>query len=602
MYGEFFNIDESAFSIAPNPKYLYLSAQHQEVLAHLLYGITRSGGFVLITGEIGTGKTTVCRSLFAEIPENTDIALIVNPKLDSVDLLASICDELDITYPDVPLGAKTFLNKLNERLIESHAQGRNTILIIDEAQNLSNDSLETIRGLTNLETDEQKLLQIILIGQPELRDRLDMHAMEQLNQRVTARFHLQALDKNEVASYIQHRLKVGNADQSIFSKSNIDYIFKLTGGVPRLINVLCDRALLGAYVQKKKKISNDIIYNAASESLGKRKQRKKTSSQFSSKKLTWLAVILLVAATLGIIFYDSSKDSKEIESPISDLAENKVIPSVSNQVTINKGSEDIAVNKDSNLEGVAGLDIDKESKQAEELSISSALNADDDEVATEYLDEQVALDQSSIGQESESGKLTDELLRNLTEQQWAYHNLLTRWGLHNFEFDASPCAYARSHGLQCFSGEGTVSLLQRLNRPVVLENKLPNGDIKYLFVTKVVRGEVTVLDRHGQYKVAWSDVNESWQGKFHMLWKPLTDKEFIRPGDSGAFVKDIDTQLSIIFNRSPQWEEINIYDRDLVREVTAFQRTQKLQADGIIGPLTQIFMNNIVRSDLPSLR
>ena len=190
MYGEFFNIDESAFSIAPNPKYLFLSEQHQEVLAHLLYGITRSGGFVLITGEIGTGKTTVCRSLFAEIPDNTDIALIVNPKLEPVDLLASICDELHINYPDVPLGTKTYLNKLNERLIESHAQGRNTILIIDEAQNLSVDALETIRGLTNLETDEQKLLQIILIGQPELRERLNTHAMEQLNQRITARFTL----------------------------------------------------------------------------------------------------------------------------------------------------------------------------------------------------------------------------------------------------------------------------------------------------------------------------------------------------------------------------------------------------------------------------
>ena len=166
MYGEFFNIDENAFSIAPNPKYLFLSDQHEEALAHLLYGVTRSGGFVLITGEIGTGKTTVCRSLFLDIPEDTDIALIVNPKLNPDDLLASICDELHISYPEYNLSPKAYLNKLNERLIQSHANGRNTILIIDEAQNLSIDCLETIRALTNLETDEQKLLQIILMGQP----------------------------------------------------------------------------------------------------------------------------------------------------------------------------------------------------------------------------------------------------------------------------------------------------------------------------------------------------------------------------------------------------------------------------------------------------
>ena len=313
MYGHYFNIDESAFSIAPNPKYLYLSSQHEEALAHLMYGVTRPGGFVLITGEIGTGKTTICRSLFKQIPDNTDIALIINPKLNTGDLLASICDELKISYSKYQASPKTYIGKLNEYLIKSHAQGRNTILIIDEAQNLSFDALENIRVLTNLETDEQKLLQIILIGQPELRDRLNSSRMEQLNQRITARFHLRALSPKQVKEYIKHRLEIGDGNKELFSNSNINCISRMTGGVPRLINVLCDRTLLGAYVRRDKKITNEVIQKAAREALGKQVKR----SVFS---INWAMILalsiaaLLIAATALIFVYEKDPEFFEIES------------------------------------------------------------------------------------------------------------------------------------------------------------------------------------------------------------------------------------------------------------------------------------------------
>jgi len=616
MYGEFFNIDESAFSIAPNPKYLFLSAQHQEVLAHLLYGITRSGGFVLITGEIGTGKTTVCRSLFSEIPENTDIALIVNPKLEPVDLLASICDELHIAYPDVPLGAKTYLNKLNERLIESHAQGRNTILIIDEAQNLSVDALETIRGLTNLETDEQKLLQIILIGQPELRDRLNTHAMEQLNQRITARFHLQALDRDEVAAYIKHRLTIGKADANIFSKSNIDYIYKLTGGVPRLINVLCDRALLGAFVQKKKKISNDIIYNAASESLGKRKQQnKKTSARFSSAGLALIAVIILIAITVAIIFYDHFAPEIQLAA-VENSQQKQVSKEIETIQPLQIEQANQIPERAANTESQSLVKIDSHAEmqvavEQSEMTVQEIIAQSDLEVtdtASALIEEEVSDHESNAADidsvnESDKSEIATQPAIELAPEQQAYYELFNSWELEYVDYDIDPCVYAVSQGLYCFTSQsGDVALLERLNRPVILKNKLTDGDISYLFVKKITRGEVVVLDSVGEYRVSWDNINRSWEGEFLLLWKPISEAEYIRPGQQGEFVKTIDEQLAIIFNRSPQWDVLASYDSKLVKEVKTFQTAQKISADGVIGPLTQIFMNNIVRSDVPKLR
>lgn len=554
MYGEFFNIDESAFSIAPNPKYLFLSPQHQEALAHLLYGVTRPGGFVLITGEIGTGKTTVCRSLFLEIPEKTDIALIVNPKLNPDDMLISICDELDISYPEYLLSFKTYLNKLNERLIESHAKGRNTILIVDEAQNLSTDALETIRVLTNLETDEQKLLQIILIGQPELKRRLNSPELEQLNQRITARFHLQALTKQEMKAYIMHRLEVAGSDPDLFSQSNIDYIYRKTKGVPRLINVLCDRSLLGAYVQKKKSISNEIIRKAATESLGDNDNKFQLASIVNNN--AWIVLLLLFTATLFIIFYDTGLDVDSIQS------DNELIANTDNY----------KVN-------------------------SETVNVLDDSIVMPSIPEKAKVEPLII---KESAVELEEV--KISAQQWAYKKLLDSWGVDFFDVNKNACDVARLDGLICFSGIGDVSLLQRLNRPVIIKNKNSEEEVSYLFVKSIEQNGVTVLDQSGEYQISWLDIANVWQGEFELLWKPLKNIKLIRPGMEGEFVKEIDQNLSIIFNRPPSWEDPVIYDQQLVREIKSFQRAQKISADGVIGPLTQIYMNNLVNADVPRLR
>ncbi len=267
MYLQHFQLTEAPFSIAPNPRYLYLSQRHQEALAHLLYGIRGEGGFVLLTGAIGAGKTTVCRCLLEQLPEHCEVAYIFNPKLSVTELLATICHEFGIDHPENESSVKRFVDLINDHLLERHAQGKNSVLIIDEAQNLAPDVLEQMRLLTNLETNERKLLQIILIGQPELAALLDRPGLTQLAQRIVARYHLEPLSRHEIATYVQHRLAVSGTQHPLIPPKLAGLLHHLTGGVPRLINVLCDRALLGAYTQGKSTVDRATLLQAARETL-----------------------------------------------------------------------------------------------------------------------------------------------------------------------------------------------------------------------------------------------------------------------------------------------------------------------------------------------
>ncbi|MBE0598383.1 MAG: AAA family ATPase, partial [Desulfuromonadales bacterium] len=265
MYSDYFDLQEPPFSIAPDPRYLYLGERHREALAHLLYGIGDTGGFVLLTGEVGTGKTTVCRCLLEQLPAQTQIAYIINPRLSALELLATICDELGIVYPQEGLGNKLLIDRLNAFLLDSHAQGRQTVLIIDEAQNLSPEVLEQVRLLTNLETSRRKLLQIVMLGQPELRRLLARPELRQLAQRITARYHLEPLSRQEIAAYLSHRLAVAGGRRLLFPPRLIGQIYGRTGGIPRRINILCDRALLGAYVRGEERVTGRILGEAARE-------------------------------------------------------------------------------------------------------------------------------------------------------------------------------------------------------------------------------------------------------------------------------------------------------------------------------------------------
>ncbi|MEJ2670140.1 MAG: AAA family ATPase, partial [Gammaproteobacteria bacterium] len=267
-------------------------------MAHLFYGVQQDGGFVVLTGEVGTGKTTVCRCFLEQLPPDCDVAFILNSKLTQQELLETLCDELDVPCPEGAKSAKPYVDVISRHLLEAHSHGRKTLLIIDEAQNLSPGVLEQIRLLTNLETNRRKLLQIVLVGQPELQQVFALPALRQLSQRVTARYHLRHLEAKETWRYICHRMEVAGCRNQVIPITLIKAIMKHTGGIPRLINVLCDRMLLGAYVQKKHIVTPAILREAVREVFGP-KGLEYCADRFRLKLKLGIAASLFVCAGLS---------------------------------------------------------------------------------------------------------------------------------------------------------------------------------------------------------------------------------------------------------------------------------------------------------------
>ncbi len=308
MYINYFGLKEKPFSISPDPRFLYMSELHREALAHLLYGINSDGCFILLTGDVGTGKTTIGRCLMAQLPDNADVALIVNPPLTVFELLETICNELGIPVETGEKNTKVYLDKLNVYLLDAHGRGRNVALLIDEAQNLSLDLLEQLRLLTNLETDQKKLLKIVLLGQTELRKTLNQGGAAQISQRITSRYHLQPLDKENSFAYIHHRLAVAGEQGQVFSSVALSRVFEYSHGIPRLINVLCDRSLLGAYAEEQYLVSDSIVEKSAEEVLG---TDVKNEGQ-GVKRSLWLGVsLVLLLCGIGAVWYVFMRGAEE---------------------------------------------------------------------------------------------------------------------------------------------------------------------------------------------------------------------------------------------------------------------------------------------------
>lgn len=322
MYTSFFGLNEKPFSITPNPRYLYMSERHTEALAHLIYGIKDSGGFIQLTGEVGTGKTTLIRGLLQRLPDNADVALILNPQLSATEFLAAILEELGIDIPAAPDSRKALTTALNEYLLENYSKGRRTILVVDEAQNFAVDVLEQIRLLTNLETAKHKLLQITLIGQPELRTMLARNDLRQLAQRITARYHLQPLSQADTEEYVRHRLRVAGAARTIFTSAACRELYRLSGGIPRIINVIADRALLGAFTHESAEVTPALVRKAATEVYG---EDPDTGSGWQLG-LRVAAVTGLAAALIGAAVFTSLRFAGPNDPALGDPQQTTLAP------------------------------------------------------------------------------------------------------------------------------------------------------------------------------------------------------------------------------------------------------------------------------------
>ena len=554
MYNNYFGLTEAPFSIAPNPRFLYMSEQHREALGHLMFGVTSNGGFVLLTGEVGTGKTTVSRCLLEQLPEQTEVAFILNPKYSVMELLSAICDDLGIDHsPSSEM--KDYVDALNEHLLENHRNNRNTVLIIDEAQNLSADVLETIRLLTNLETNTQKLLQVILIGQPELLAMLERPDLRQLNQRITARYHLRALRQDELAGYISHRLSIAGADCQLFPDATLKQLYKLTKGIPRLVNVICDRALLGTFVERENLVCTRTIGKAASEVFGEDAQSTTFQDRLSGRTTVLVALIVLIAsaaftpqgrALLNLL------NTTEIVSPQ---------PAMTAEEIPAPAETDVAGNN-----------------------------------TTPLIIEQPALSNPSNWrwQDNQSAAVTKVL---------AYQDLLELWGL-NYSTRENPsvCRFADSHALRClFSSQGLDDLV-RLNRPAVLSLFNPQGQ-KYHVTLVSIRNDLAQVKLAGRtHWVRLEDLRLWLDGPTTLLWrKPDAYTDVLLPGGVGPMITWLDQQLAAIQGRAPLSQPPATYSDSLIRQVRRFQSSKGLRSDGAVGPRTVIQINTETQADLPLL-
>lgn len=379
MYTAYFGLKEKPFSIAPDPQYLFMSDRHREALAHLTYGLGDAGGFVLLTGEVGTGKTTISRCLMERLPENTQAAFILNPTLSSHELLATICDELKIKYRKTGATLKTLTDKIQDKLLSNHKNNMNTLLIIDEAQHLQPEVLEQLRLLTNLETNTKKLLQVILIGQPELQVLLRRRDLRQLAQRITARYHLLPLNRQEVAQYIKHRLSIAECIRAVFTPSAMKALHDICGGIPRLINLVSERSLVNAYGANLATVDKKMVLLSAQEALGDEYQ---VTYWWRHSSIKWITVILsLSAISIAAFIFGVNKANIVIELPsITIESKDKALPSENTKV-INKAlTETVITNKIE--DNITELDV-----------TNTIINSKSSNTATTQNNEKVTLDE-----------------------------------------------------------------------------------------------------------------------------------------------------------------------------------------------------------------
>ena len=531
MYTSFFGLKEKPFSITPDPRYLFMSERHAEALAHLMYGVNEAGGFVQLTGDIGTGKTTLVRTMLEKMPQHADVAVILNPRISPQELLLSICQELAIVVSEAAAtSSKALVDMLNVRLLAAHAQGRRVIVIVDEAQNLSADTLEQVRLLTNLETPSAKLMQIILIGQPELRDVLAHSGLKQLAQRITGRYHLAPLTRDDSIAYARHRLKIAGATGEIFTGSALREVYRLTAGVPRLINVVCDRALLGAYTEDQHRIDAATVRRAASEVFGK---------PISPRWILWAgagtAAVAVVTLAIAAQHLQLSDVNTKSTTPSSEAAAAPVAPLIAPVNATVPAAADIAT-----------LLAAEQPQTTIEAAFATLLTLWG---ATFSSDVRPCEQAQSQGLECVYQK-----------GSWGQLRILDRPVILSLTDDAG-----RAH-------------------QVVL-TKLSDASA---FV--VIGGTTNAVPQ----EVSLSSLSRYWLGDYLLLWRPqVAEQRALAIGMRGNEVRWLRRSLDSLEKVSDA-PDSDYYNEALAKRVEEFQRTHRLTVDGIAGTQTQIALDSAV--------
>jgi general secretion pathway protein A len=548
MYSQYFGLKHEPFSIAPDPRYLFMSERHREALAHLLYGVKGGGGgFVLLTGEIGAGKTTVCRCLLEQVPKRCNVAYIFNPKLTAVELLKTVCDEFHIPVHHEGAGSPTvkdYLDPLNRFLLDTHAVGQNNVLIIDEAQNLSAGTLEQLRLLTNLETNERKLLQIVLIGQPELRTMLQRPELEQLAQRVIARYHLEALSEAETVKYLRHRLAVAGLTSAFpFSRRAMQLIHQRARGVPRRINLLADRALLGAYAEGAAQVDQRIVAKAAAEVFGG-PRRLATLRRFAP----WGLGLAMGAALAGGAVMLWPRES----APVSVARAPQALSPPASAARAAQPATSAAATAPASPASAAAS-----APRAPALFLSAADLA------------------RQVGAQARS-------------EADAWRELALLWGIALPEGAKDPCAAAQRAQWQCFrSASAGLPLIRQLDRPGLLMLRDDSGrSVPALLLRLDDRSATLRIGRELSTTVSLVSLATLWQGDFSTFWRsPDGYAGVLAEGARGPAVDLLAMQLASLHGEAAP-PKAQVYNAALRARVQAFQLAQGIQPDGRAGPTT----------------
>lgn len=582
MYLQYFGLNEAPFSITPDPSFVYLSVAHRDALAHLMYGVGQggSGGFVQLTGEVGTGKTTLCRCLLEQVPDDCQVALVLNPLMTPRELLATICEELGIGTAAIHDSSKGMVDALNAYLLEQHARGQRVVVVIDEAQNLSPESLEQVRLLTNLETSKHKLLQMVLLGQPELRQLLKRQDLRQLAQRITARYHLTPLNQQETRAYVLHRMKVAGGQRNPFGKSALRALYQRSQGVPRLINIIADRSLAAAYAREAAHVTARMVNAAANEVQPSEDRVRPRRWPVLAASAALFSLLVAFALTLDLPGWTFRLDRDQ-----SGKAALAAPPPQA--VTANAGAPPArGPGPEPDRSGTARARSEASAAPAPAADMPTGMpgSATEDSPGAGRAGVEAASPASG----------THAMAVTRLDPGWLESQHVAVWRsvaeLWRDAGDAraiqAACDGALRTGFACIREQGNWSRIRQLGLPVVLV--LRADEPRLLLLQGMTADQVRVGGAGESLSIAHEAVEQSWLGEYYVVWPQAPDWPVeIRRGESGAAV-DIVMEMATL--AEPAWSGSGVFDERFETWLMAFQRRNGLQADGIIGPRTLMYL------------